>query len=64
MGMALPDLPQATDDRSPRGQFNSSAVDIGAWVPVLDAADDLAANTMLELLLSAISPRQDLCRLH
>lgn len=44
MGMALPDLPQATDDRSPRGQFNSSAVDIGAWVPVLDAADDLAAT--------------------
>ena len=41
MDIALPKVPKPSAGE-PRGQFNSDAVDVGAWVPVTDAPADLA----------------------
>jgi hypothetical protein len=41
LGLELAAVPEASPGE-PRGEFNASAVDIGGWVPVLDAPQDLA----------------------
>jgi|TARA_B100000315_G_scaffold257611_1_gene307023 hypothetical protein len=43
LGLDVPDLPTA-ESGAPRGQDNPDAVDRGAWVPVMDAEEDLAAT--------------------
>ena len=41
VGLGLPPLPLPARGR-PRGQMNELAVDAGAWVPILDAPQDIA----------------------
>lgn len=41
LGLELAAVPEASPGE-PRGAFNAAAVDIGGWVPVLDAPEDLA----------------------
>jgi hypothetical protein len=79
LGLELPELPEPSAGE-PRGQFNASAVDIGGWVPVLDAPQDLAhhglphvpniARSMglvpsaVELFFTAFRPHYSLSDIH
>ena len=43
LGCKPPGLPEATPGE-PTGQFNESAIDAGAWVPISDAPADVASS--------------------
>ena len=43
MGLPLAPLPKAQPGE-PRGQYNADAVDMGAWVPIMQAPTDLASH--------------------